>query len=403
MIPIGTNNPLRHQPRANYILIGINVVLFLTPRIVEFFVRALGLNEGDTHDITAQGTTNLMRLFMLHSDRPQTHEFITYAFLHGDFMHLLGNMIFLFIFGNNVNDRLGHTGYLLLYLGGAVFSGVGHALFSQSPVLGASGAVAAVTGAYMVLFPKTYVHVLNLFIIITTFEIPAIYFILFKLIVWDNLLSPQMGGYSNIAYSAHLAGYFFGVAIPMTVLALKLLPHSHFDLWALTQRWRRQKKYQAVVNQGYNPYGADEAEKPSLFARPKAKPAAHPQAEQIEKLRAQISAAMVDADLNAAADAYRQLLAIDATQALPQQHLLDIANKLMQSNQHLAAAQAYELFLLHYSRYPFVEQIQLMLGLLYSRYLDKPELAKQNLQAALEKLTDASQTKMCQEELDRLP
>ena len=102
-----------------------------------------------------------VRAFFLDPRMPQLYQFVSYAFLHGGWMHLIGNMLFLYIFGNNVNDKLGNVGYFLLYLGGAIFSGLGHALFSNSPVLGASGAVAAVTGAYMVLFPKTYVHVFS--------------------------------------------------------------------------------------------------------------------------------------------------------------------------------------------------------------------------------------------------
>ena len=84
---------------------------------------------------------------------PSLPTFITYSLLHENLMHLASNMLFLYIFGNNVNDKMGHLAYLGFYLSGAVFAGVGYAATSTQPVLGASGAVSAVTGAYLVLFP----------------------------------------------------------------------------------------------------------------------------------------------------------------------------------------------------------------------------------------------------------
>ena len=392
MIPIGTSVQLRRRPTANYILIFLNFVVFLIPLVV----KATGQSEA------AQRAHDLLYSYMLHSSHPRLYEFITSAFLHAGWMHILGNMIFLLIFGNNVNDRLGNTGYLLLYLGGAIFSGIGHVLVSNSPVLGASGAVAAITGAYMVLFPKTEIRVLWMFILITTFEVPAFYFVLVKLIIIDNIIAPELpGSAGNVAHSAHLAGYFFGIAIPMALLALKMLPHSHFDLWAVCKRWQRRQQYAGSEHQ---PFGMEPPrdQRKFVFAKVRRSTPSHPQSEQITELRSRVSQAMLDSQLDTAAQAYRELLEVDPTQAMPEQTQLDIANKLMQDGQHLSAAQAYELFLENYLRYPFREQIQLMLGLLYSRYLSKPDLAQKNLQAALEKLRDAGQRQMCQDELNRL-
>lgn len=394
MIPIGTSNRLNHRPTANIILIALNFIIFLIP----FFLRLTGNPEA------AFRLHELLASYQLHSEYPRLYEFITYAFLHANFSHIAGNMIFLLIFGNNVNDRLGNTGYLLLYLGGAIFSGIGHVVVSQANVLGASGAVAAITGAYMVLFPKTYINVLWMFILITTFEIPAVYFILFKLIILDNILAPRLYGAGNVAYTAHLAGYFFGIAIPMFLLSIKLLPHSQYDLWAVFQRWHRRQRYQATVSDGYNPYGVDkpQSDRRKVFAKVRKSAPAHPHAEEITTLRNQVNQAMGQGDLDTAAKSYRSILELDAEHVMPQQYQLDLANKLMQDNQHPQAAQAYELFLENYRQYPFIEQIQLMLGLLYSRYLNKPQTARKNLQAALEKLQDSGQRQMCQDELKRL-
>ncbi len=93
---------------------------------------------------------------------------------------------------------------------------------------------------------------------------------------------------------------------------------------------------------------------------------------------------------------------MDSDQVLPQQQQLDIANKLMHTGRHTEAARAYEVFLNHYQRYAFIEQVELMLGLLYSRYLDRKDLARTHLQKALEKLNDPGQKQMCQDELSQL-
>ena len=160
------------------------------------------------------------QIFRLYPALPYLWQFVTYAFLHANFMHIAGNMYFLYLFGNNVNDKLGNISYLCLYLGGAVAAAIGHALFNVNPVLGASGAVAAVTGAYMVLFPKTLITIVYWFFFIGKVEWPALFFIAFKLIIWDNVVEPNLAPPgTSIAYGAHLAGYAFGIAVILVLLA----------------------------------------------------------------------------------------------------------------------------------------------------------------------------------------
>src|SRR4030043_530243 len=142
LLPIRTSIRPQQTPYTNYALIIANVIIFF---------------------LTYSGGEHTLRPWagnlMLTPAYPFLWQFITYAFLHGGIGHIFGNMYFLYIFGNNVNDRLGHLGYLIFYLAGAVFSALGHILAASfygtgvaTPVLGASGAVAAVTGAYLVLF-----------------------------------------------------------------------------------------------------------------------------------------------------------------------------------------------------------------------------------------------------------
>ena len=97
-----------------------------------------------------------------------------------------------------------------------------------------------------------------------------------------------------------------------------------------------------------------------------------------------------------------ELTRLDSEQILPRQHLLDIANQLTSDGKPAESARAYEQFLTHYSNYEYAEQVELMLGLLYSRYLHQPEMAAKYLKAAAKKLSDPAQLKMCQDALDKL-
>lgn len=329
-------------------------------------------------------------------------QFLSYAFLHGGIWHVVGNMFFLYVFGNNVNDKLGHLGYLGLYLAGAVFSGIGHTVFhSSSPIstLGASGAVAAVTGAYLALFPQTLLTVLYwLLFFIGTMEIPALYFIGFKLIFWDNMYLRRI---PNVAYDAHLSGYAFGILAILVMLASGLITSSSFDLWAMIKRWNRRRRYRDAVSSGYDPFTGRTTAKMIKVKEVKT-PAQQQREEKTKQLRNEIAGRIAQRNLAAAAEAYLELIELDSGQILPRQYLLDIANQLASENKHAESAQAYEKFLTHYSKYEYVEQVQLMLGILYSRYLHQTELAIKHLTAAAEKLTDPGQLKMCNDELDKL-
>jgi membrane associated rhomboid family serine protease len=338
---------------------------------------------------------------MLTPLHPHLWQFVSYAFLHSNILHIAGNMFFLYLFGNNVNDKLGHINYLCLYLGGAVFAGVGHTLFHINPVLGASGAVAAVTGAYLVLFPQTIITVLYWFFFIGTMELSALYFIAFKLIVWDNIVEPRFS-VAAIAYGAHLAGYAFGIAAILVMLATGLISSSRFDLWSMIKRWNQRRRYRNVVSGGYDPFAGRPTAKQIKVKEIKKSAAEEQQEEKIKQLRSEIASRILQHNLPAAAKTYLELIELDNEHILPRQHLLDIANQLTSESKHAESAQAYEKFLTHYSNYEYVEQVELMVGILYSRYLHKPELAIKHLRAAAQKLSDPGQVKMCNDELAKL-
>ena len=142
LLPIRTSIRPRKTPYANYALIAINVLVYLMQFTPNPYTGMLEKRPW-------------VYSMMLTPVQWRYWQFLTYAFLHANMWHIVGNMFFLYMFGNSVNDKLGHSKYLCFYLVGAIFSGLGHALFNINPTLGASGAVAAVTGAYLVLFPHT--------------------------------------------------------------------------------------------------------------------------------------------------------------------------------------------------------------------------------------------------------
>ncbi len=388
ILPYRTSILPRRTPYTNYALIAVNVFIFLL--------------EYQTHPITG----NLefrpwVHYFMLTAVRPQLWQFVSYAFLHGNFMHIIGNMFFLYLFGNNINDKLGHIGYLCFYLAGAVFSGIGHTVLHSSshiPTLGASGAVAAVTGAYLVLFPQTLITIFYWLFFFGIMEVPALYFIVFKMILIDNVIARVTPG---VAYDAHLAGYTFGIAAMLGILAAGLISTSNFDLWAMIKRWNRRRVYRDAVSSGYDPY-TGRAGTRRIKAKEVKSPAEQQKDEKSQELRNEISKRITERNLPAAAEAYLGLMNHDSEQLLPRQNLLDIANQLAGDNKHTESARAYEQFLNHYSTYEYAEQVELMLGILYCRYLNQPKPAVKYLEAAAKKLTDPGQLKMCKDELARL-
>ena len=357
----------------NWGLIGANVLMFAAQQVFK--------SISDT--------------WHLSPSEPRIWNFLSYAFLHANSLHLLGNMLFLYIFGNNVNDKLGHMGYLAFYLAGAVFAGVGYTVAEMQdammyPVVGASGAVAAVTGAYLVLFPRSHVTVIYMIFFIGSIEIPSMWFIgLF--FVQDLILNAS--GQTGVAHVAHLAGTVFGFAICFGLLATNMLPRDQFDIVALVQRWNRRRQYREMVSKGYDPFDYRPEKLPGPVS---------PQQEKIQELRGKISDAIGAHDHSKAAGIYQDLRKIDPQQVLARQAQLDVANQLASQQLYIDAAEAYELFLANYKNFEQIEQVELMLGLIYARYLERYDKAKEYLLRALARLHGERQVQLAKTELARI-
>jgi membrane associated rhomboid family serine protease len=397
LLPIRTSIWPRRTPYANYALIFLNIVIFL---LSYSFERQYAYLIGG----------QLVRLpirpwainWVLLPGSWHYWQFLSYAFLHGGIVHIVSNLFFLYLFGNTINDKLGHVRYVILYLSGAIVSGAGFALVhtsSLAPTLGASGAISAVVGAYMVLFPQTQITVLYWIVfLIGTFEIPALYFIGFKLILFDNMISRITPG---VAYGAHLAGYAYGIGLMLILLATGILSGTHYDLWVMIQQWNRRRQYRDAVASGYDPFAGVGGRR--RVESKEVSPADGERQAKIEQIRHAIGDRIDQHNLPAAADLYVELMQLDPGRLLPRQQLLDIANQLASDHRAAEAAQAYEQFLSHYSAtYEYSEQVVLMLGILYSRYLHDRAKAIQHLQKAAEKLVNPAQLQMCRDELARL-
>ncbi len=393
IIPIRTDYQMRSRPWVNYALVAANILIFVA-----------GYSSGSR--------AAMARIWdhMLWPDRPEMTQFFTSMFLHGDFWHLSGNMVFLWVFGNALNDRFGHVAYLAFYLAGGVIAGVGYILLSGSvPVLGASGAISAVTGAYLVLLPRVRVTLLVWFYIIYTFEVTSLLFIGFNLVLNLVLMAPTLSGYSGgggVAYSAHVAGYLFGLGAALAMLGTRLVPRDAFDLLGILQQRHRRGKYRRMVSRGYDPFNYGRAghrgqPQQARWVQPTAVSTATadtPQARETQ-LRRDIAADLSRGDTPSAARKYLQLIQIADSAVLSKQNQLDVANQLMASEQYPAAADAYERFLRHYPSYEYRGDILLMVGLIYGRYLHQNDLAARYLSEAVENLHESGKLEMARQEL----
>ncbi len=147
--------------------------------------------------------------------------FVSSAFLHAGWLHFLGNMLYLWIFGDNVEDRLGHVPYALFYLAGAVFAAAAQAFSNPAstvPMVGASGAIAAVMGAYFVLFPRARIESLLIFgFWVEVISVPAVFYLAIwfamQLVSGAFALANATGAQGGVAWWAHAGGFAFGMLV----------------------------------------------------------------------------------------------------------------------------------------------------------------------------------------------
>jgi membrane associated rhomboid family serine protease len=212
IIPIRDTIPSSRVPAVNYTLIAVNVLVF-------FYQLSLGERLFPFVERYAVVPARL-----LAGGFPPARELLTpltAMFLHGGWLHMLGNMLYLYIFGDNVEDTLGHGGYLAFYLACGVASFAAQVVFqpaSAVPNLGASGAIAGVLGGYFIRFPRArIVTLLPLFVIFTLVEIPAVVFLglwfLFQFLSGAVSLGRASATAGGVAWWAHIGGFVAGAVV----------------------------------------------------------------------------------------------------------------------------------------------------------------------------------------------
>jgi membrane associated rhomboid family serine protease len=228
MIPLRDENPTRKFPFVNYALIAINVLVFLWQ---------VSLGSG--------GDAAIYRMALIPADVTSgldlgdARAVLTSMFMHAGLMHLLGNLLYLWIFGDNVEDVLGHFRYLAFYLLGGIAASLTHVFLypaSTVPTVGASGAIAATLGAYLLLFPqRRVVTLIPLGFFMHIARLPAIFVLgmWFVLQLFQGTLALGMTQLGGVAFWAHIGGFVFGMLIG-PLLRQHKRPVAYRDTW---NRW----------------------------------------------------------------------------------------------------------------------------------------------------------------------
>jgi len=216
LIPLRDANPVRSVPIVNRLLLAVNLaawiyVVYLTrqPGALEAFFDRYSFDWLEFTRRIASGDFGLDTFAPL----------ITHMFLHGGWLHLIGNVLYLWIFGDNVEDRFGSVPYLVFYLLCGIVAAIGQGLIAPGPMVGASGAIAGVLGAYLVLSPTARVSTLVfLGFFITIVELPALIVIgmFIVLQILEGVAELRVAGHAaaqQVAYFAHICGFAAGLLL----------------------------------------------------------------------------------------------------------------------------------------------------------------------------------------------
>jgi membrane associated rhomboid family serine protease len=209
-LPLKDDNPTTRIPYVTVLLLALNILVFffqmLSPSGLQYYVLRMGAIPYEITHFTSLPIPNVPRL-------PPPLTLLTAMFLHGGLLHLLGNMLYLWIFGNNIKDYLGSIRFVLFYLLSGLGASLTHIIFnpnSQVPMIGASGAIAGVLGAYLILYPRANVKTLIfLFFFIRIVPIPAA--IVLGLWFFLQIMNVGMGG--GVAWFAHIGGFLVGILL----------------------------------------------------------------------------------------------------------------------------------------------------------------------------------------------
>lgn len=352
LIPLGTDRPNKRNTIVTKVIIAINISIFVIMAILANANPELAARINDAGAISRHN---------FHAYQP-----ISSAFLHAGFMHIFGNMIFLLVFGPSVEDRFGRIGFTVFYLVGGAVSGFAHIAVDPHPAIGASGAIAAVAGAFLVLFPNTRIKCFVIFFMIGIFMIPSWWLI--GLFIVLDLFAQFFSADNGIANIAHLGGYGFGILIAWTLLITKILPKEPYDMFSLLKHKKRRADFRAANNHFANASVRVQDNKPVKI---------DPLVAQIAESRAHIGSLVSSNELTSAADAYLDMLTkFDAnTKALTlhRDAQYQIASEFYQRGQRQEAFDAFARLLDAYPTDPERPVITILMARIKAQDLNDPQ------------------------------
>ncbi len=387
-IPIGDENPTSRRPFVNFALIAANGLVFLWFNVV----RGGGFFEASPADVQAWG---------LLPGHPTPVSFVTAIFMHAGPWHLLANMWFLHIFGDNVEDKLGRWKYLLLYMGWGVLASLSFLAFGkpfgqlsgvppevvrqwyETPLVGASGAISGVMGAYLVFFPRARIRMIVwLLVIILPFTLPALLVIgLYFLqdLVLGIVVGTRMVG--GTAYTAHTGGMLAGI-----LAALLLKPWIRRS--AETTAWDRDT--------GFAPGGPDPA------AAGEKEPYEVARTIPLPDLRDQLVGAVLDGRMDLALELHRRWAADPRGTALPPAIEMELAHETFRRGRVEEAEAAYRHYLGAHPRGSEAAEAKFRLGLIHARAVGDRDQAREWLRQAAAEHPDPETAAYARRELERL-
>ena len=370
LIPIGTDLPLKRQPTATYFIIALNLFIFAIQ-------WAANRNGGiESSNILVQNIAQFFDSCVLSTFQFNLATLFTYQFLHASWIHLLGNMLFLLPFGKSVEDRIGHIGFLALYLASGAIGGWTYSIMSEGTVVGASGSVCAITAAFVVLAPISKIKVLLIFFIIGIYEMPSMLFVMF-FVLFDSfgILANFAGGASsNTAYLVHFAGYASGFLITTLLVAIGLIARTEYDLLFLLRQAKRRHSYRKIVS---------ELPEHSVAKEEKSDP--------LSLLIASITQVSTNDPLSAAKQ-YLEALSHEPRLCLNPKTQLLIGSTLIKSGMIEDGARVYEIYLKKNSTADDIGDVALLLAAKYTRNLNNKTRAKQLLDDFSSSFSDSHQT-----------
>lgn len=210
MIPYKDDNPISIIPVSTILIIGLNILVFI--------MQVMSGEDGKTMVYSYGAIPHNLVSFQSTQPIHPAMTIFTSMFMHGGLFHLLWNMLYFWIFGNNIEERLGHVRFIFFYLFCGVVAAFSHALLSPGsnvPMIGASGAIAGMLGAYILLFPMAKVHTLVLLgFYVTVIKVPALIVIGFWAIIQvvSAIISQGNAAQGGIAFFAHVGGFVAGLS-----------------------------------------------------------------------------------------------------------------------------------------------------------------------------------------------